>query len=145
MLEGRIKLVIKTAKKGEEEVVRNKLSFTFSMWEENKYYCGLFLQLFCGPGVLSLWFLSGKFLWWQYSSEEYKWATKSRTKVVLMKYQQKTESLHLLFLLNIELVRHQSPPHSKWGNFSRTWYFCLFFFYAKISAFSYYPQGRKGK
>lgn len=128
MLEGRIKLVIKTAKKVEEKFVRNKLSFTFSMWEENKYYCGLFLQLFCGPGVLSLWFLSGKFLWWQYSSEEYKWGTKSRTKVVLMKYQQKTESLHLIFLLNIELVRHQSPLIFKMRKFSPDMIFlCLLF------------------
>jgi len=31
MLEGRIKLVIKTAKRIEEKVLRNKLSFTFSM------------------------------------------------------------------------------------------------------------------
>lgn len=69
---GRIKLVIKTAMIL-KKVVRNKLSFTFSMWEEKKYYCRLFLQLFCGPRVLSLWFLSGKFLWWQSSLEEYKW------------------------------------------------------------------------
>lgn len=63
MLQGRTKLVIKIARRVKEKAVKNKLSFSFSVREENKYYCRLFLWLFCGPGVLSFSFLLGKCLW----------------------------------------------------------------------------------
>lgn len=57
----------------EEKAVREKLSFTFPMWEENKQYCRLFVQLFCGPGVLSLWFFFREVSLVTVVFEEYKW------------------------------------------------------------------------
>lgn len=116
------------------------------MWEENKYYCRLFLWLLCGPGVLSVSFLLGKCLWWQYGLKEYKWdEQRAEQKLFLWN----TSKIRRLAFFSVKCSTCWTPvsymyTHSKWGIFHKTMFLYLFpFSYGKISLFSCYLKAEK--
>lgn len=84
----------------------------------------------------------------QFGRLQMRW-TKSRTKVVLMKYQQKQKAcvFFLYWIFNLLDTNLSPHPPSKCGNFPQTLYFCAFFCVCVWKAFCFFllPLDRKGK
>lgn len=139
--------MIKIVKRVKENILRNKLSFAFSMWEDNKYYCRLFLWLFCGPGVLSFWFPSGKCLCWQYSLKEYKWDEQRAEQKLFLWNTRKIRRLAFSSVIYSICWTSASYTytHSKWRIFHQTIFLCFppTFSFGKIYLFSCYLKMEK--